>query len=303
MPCLHIERQESISMGRKHFDKRMKEMQDREKVQNRMSIFKKFVFGGIVALTIGTSVLIYQDNGHKQAQYSLNQTHATFDDAKTNPSSRQKYIDELVAGQNIPNCSGVIYDNDGSKIIAFFEETFKSRSQEDRMMIGGQYNAYRGGNYDVKTPDVLNTAGRGESIPIYVGRQIFDDPEFSYLTGEDVKHILLAHEPEHCRQHAKGLDYISTEKVLNGVEKGEIRQETLYYVFEYDAYCSDLPRAMNGEFKVSSTYLNKCKKDFILTGQGLSLAWKSASPLEQELIEKVHEQASKVPELRDVSVK
>ncbi len=81
---------------------------------------------------------------------------------------RQKFIDNILNGAEIPFCSGVIYDHTGSKIRNFFKEATIGTDEE--YFIGGVAEQFKGGNYDMKTPDILNTSGKGEFAPIFVGR-------------------------------------------------------------------------------------------------------------------------------------
>ena len=43
----------------------------------------------------------------------------TFEDARRDAGKRQRFLDALLQGYEIPGCSGVIYDSDGEKIITF----------------------------------------------------------------------------------------------------------------------------------------------------------------------------------------
>ena len=262
--------------------------------------FNKVFLLGVLGIVLTTGYLL-RDKHKISDNSNVSSISQTENDTK---SLRQRRIDSIIGNAKIPYCSGVIYDEDGSKIISFYEENMV-RSPDDgktNKFVGG-FEEFRGGDYDFKTPDVLEWSGKGESIPIFIGRKLFEDQSFQYLTSEDIRHIVCAHEATHCKQHAEGFPYITSNELINGLRDGEIREMSAYYAFEYDAYCDDLPRAINGEFKVSERYLNEKKKMFIQTGHGLNLAHKTASSLEQKLIEGALEKDADIPELRDISAK
>ncbi|MBI3334444.1 twin-arginine translocation signal domain-containing protein [Candidatus Pacearchaeota archaeon] len=214
---------------------------------------------------------------------------------------RQRFIDELLQDSEIPFCSGVVYDHTGSKIIRFYTEATRDSDEKDTF-IGGEAEEFAGGDYDVKTPDVLQTAGQGESVPIFIGRQLFDSPLFSYYTSEDIRHILIAHEGHHCLQHAKGMKFISPKEILQGLDSEQLHPSLLYYAMEYDAYIHDFPRALRGEFKVSRHHLEDWKRRFVETRNRFESARKIARPLELRIIHSLQEAASTIPELNNLSV-
>lgn len=269
------------------------------KKENKSNLFGK-VLGLAGAGLIGLLAVNYTWNDKSMpVNVAQNLQSITLQQAKLNPNLRQAYLDQF--SNSISNCAGIFYDSDGSKIINFYAGIIDQLGQPSNV-VGPSLELLKGGNYDIKTPSVVNLTEKGNSVPIYVGRQLFESKIFSYCTDEDVRHILVAHEGEHCRQHSKGLSYLKANELMEGLDSGQIRSEVVYNLFEMDAYNNDLPRIINGEYKVSKTHELISKMKFITTGHALTLALSNASPLESRVINEVFLEMEKKPELRDVSI-
>ncbi len=219
----------------------------------------------------------------------------TFTDAQKDPTLRQAYLTQLIGTNTIPFCTGVVYDHDGSAMQGYYKKVGATDFIQ-------KVDVVRGGDYDMKTPDVLNTAGRGESVPIFVGRQLFDAQAFAYMVPEDIRHVLIAHEGHHCHQHAQGLSYLSPEGALQGLNDETIHPTFWYFIAEQDAYLHDLPRLLRGEFKGSEYHVNDSKRRFIENGLNLTKASRIARPLELRLFQGVMEAIQKEPLLQDISI-
>lgn len=252
--------------------------------------------GGVAAafLLLGTGSALRMNKSAPSAVPSSGMI--TFDNARSTHSLRQQFLDQLVSTNQIPYCTGVVYDHDGSKIQAYFQSVGATE------FIGGKASVFHNGNYDIKTPDVLNRAGQGHAVPIFVGRQPFEANSFSYMNAEDLRHIIVAHEGQHCQQHAKGLPYLSPSETLAGLQEGKIHPIFLYHIGEHDAYLHDLPRLLRGEFKASEYHINDAKQRFIQNGLNLTKASRVARPLELRLFYGVMDAVQKEPLLHDISV-
>lgn len=224
------------------------------------------------------------------------QRELTIDDARKYPELRQAFIDQLIRTNQIPHCSGVVYDHEGDKIQAYFASVGATE------FIGGEHSVFAQGNYDLKTPDVLNQAGQGHPTFIFIGRQPFEHRSFSYMTAEDLRHVIVAHEGHHCQQHAQGLPYLSPQETLQGLERGQIHPLFLYHIAEHDAYVHDLPRLLRGEFKGSEYHMNDAKARFMENSLNLTKASRIARPLELRLLYGVQEAIAREPLLQDISV-
>ncbi len=225
----------------------------------------------------------------------------SLEEARKNPEKRQAYLNWLLRTNQIPYCSGVIYDHDGSKIVEYVKAEVQLIEKNPKLeeIMHPYENAFKGGNYDAKTPEILELSGLNKKSKIFIGRKMFE--EFGYLTEEDIKHIIVAHEGRHTEQHAKGLEYISKDRLLEAVHNNLIDNKVLYSIFEYDAIGYGLRRILSMEFPVSGFYSNMVKSDFINNGFFLTKSSINGSEFQRELIVEIHQRIGK-EELRDVSV-
>lgn len=292
--------------------KALQQAQEYEKQQQHWRILKKQGIMGGIALTLAVAGARWYFSRNQQRTPQITalenrQAALTLEDARNHQEKRQQFLDDLLHGYTIPACSGVIYDHNGEKIINYLERETKLAKQRtgktaQEQYIGGEREAFREGKYDIKTPDVLDLSGEGRSVPIFVGRNIFEGKDFSYLTENDLRAIIVVHESEHVRQHQKGFPYLSKNEIQDALEKAEITQGMLYEAFEYDAYINEIPRLLSENWNVSWYHLNESKARFIATGLSLTRAGKGASLLQQKIIEKLHFAAAQHQLLRNVNV-
>lgn len=199
---------------------------------------------------------------------------------------RQKYLDDLLKTNQIPYCSGVVYDHTGDKIVDYIRSelaSFSLSSSEKQAMLSSYASQFQGGKYDVKTPEILELSGKGRSSKIFVGRELFE--VYTNLTSQDIRHILVAHEGRHAYQHAQGPPFFPKEKLLEGAWNGLISSEVLYRSFEVDANYSAIKRVESGEFSVSKAHFNETKRKYMEDTRAIILATRKASPLQHELVE------------------
>ncbi len=276
------------------------------------------IVGGLVALTeckkqptshqtqVNSPTLISFTNNAVPAlgTNSVNSVSPSFEEAKTNANVRQKFLDNLLATNTIPYSEEVVYDHDGSGIINQYYKflNIAGASKEDAKMIGSTFESLRGGKFDVKTPEALELRSRGLKTKIFVGREVFEEGRFGYMNAEDFKHLIVSHAGRHAERYSKGSSYLSTEKAVQGVRNGTLRPQVLYALDDYDATANDLRNIKSGQFKVSQIYSNSHNASFLKAGLLLTVASKSASPLELEAINTLQKQITTFPELLDVQV-
>lgn len=202
---------------------------------------------------------------------------------------RQGYLEEIIKGRDMPWCSGVVYDSDGSKIINFIR-TEVGTLEKDESVIDESIKEYeklfQGGYYDAKTPEILELSGTKRKTKIFVGRQFFEDSKLAYISSKDFESIIANHENHHTIQYATGLGLKDKSSILNGVNLGLISKTVYYHLGELDADYHELRNIFSGEFKVSQSYREDVKKKFLLDYIILYTSLKKSSPLQKELIEK-----------------
>lgn len=249
--------------------------QDKEENSGR----RRFLLGSIASiltLAIGTALFSMQKSPLRTVQ----------EEAVSNPAKRQIFLDMFLKGQQIPYCSGVVYDHEGNQLIDYLREEVKKISPEFPESMLEQYKRkYQSGRFDVKTPEVFDIRGKGHPSKIFLGRILFEDRE---LTPVDFKHIIVAHEGRHAFQHAKGLKYITTEEALSAKRKGELHEPVIYEIDELDANYDSLQRIHSGEFNVSDYRYQDTKKNYNLNLRRLNSLLGSNSPeFQKDLVRKV----------------
>lgn len=232
---------------------------------------------------------------------SLRAEPITLAQARAHPELRQHYLDQLIGTNQIPYCTGVVYDHDGSKIIGFYEQAHASRGGIAEV-IGPAIASFRGGMYDLKTPDILNDAGKEGSLSIFVGREVFEGSAFAYFTEPDLAHCIRYHEGRHCVQHAQGLPFIAPAQLLEGLNQRTIHPLTAYHLAEYDALAHELKAGLTHE-QLGERYVHETRAKYVKTGHDLSLRTaQTSSALERELIPRALEVTYRTTGLRDISV-
>ena len=205
--------------------------------------------------------------------------------ARKDPAKRQHHLNQLLEGIKIPYCSEVVYDHDGSKILEYVRSEmlfYGTPSKEISQIIKSYESIYKGGYYDTKTPEILQLSGMNRSSKIFVGRRMYED--FVNLEDSDLKHIFVAHESQHCLQHAKGLGYLDKNLLLDGVANGLIEKRVIYEIAELDANYHGLKRIFSGEFKVGKAYFEDTKNQYIQNHSRLHSVLKSSSYLQRKFI-------------------
>jgi len=225
----------------------------------------------------------------------------TLEDARRDKSLRQEYLNQIIGTNSIPYCDGVVYDDDGRKLKKYTTQITGGIVSEE---ITGSLDGKIEDKYDSKTPDLIERSGIDEKAKIFIGAKMFENPNYKHLTEEDIKEGIIAHEGQHVMQHAKGINYLQREEILEGIKKGDLNSNLLYGVMEIDANAHELQRIFNGEFNVSSNQLYNLKRVFMAGNNALIRAQASGriTPLENKLIENLQSQIFKMPELRDISL-
>ena len=208
--------------------------------------------------------------------------------ARKDYPKRQYYLNNLLQGITIPYCSGVIYDHDGSKILDYLRSEMESfgipKKELEEEIIKFQELQVKGGYYNANTPEILQLSGMNRDSKIFIGRRIFEFEELTYLTGEDIKHIIVAHEGRHVIQHAKGLGYLDREILFDSRNKGLIERKVVYEVAELDANYYGLKRILSGEFRVSKAYFEQTKHSFLLNYSKLYSVLPKSSDIQRSFI-------------------
>jgi len=189
----------------------------------------------------------------------------------------------------MPWCSGVVYDVDGSKIIDFIKTEVRTLEKDESVIdesVREYEKLFRGGNYDAKTPEILELSELGRKTKIFVGRQFFEDSKLVYISGKDFECIIANHENHHTIQYATGLGLKDKQSILNGINRSLINKNVYYHLGELDADYHELKNIFSGEFKVSQSYKEDVKRKFLLDYIILYTSLKKSSSLQKELIEK-----------------
>jgi hypothetical protein len=93
--------------------------------------------------------------------------------------------------------------------------------------------------YEASTPEVLDTAGKGEKSPIFFGKKLFVDPAFKSFTKDDYK-LIIMHEHRHARQHALGYDGVDMPELIKNFRNGSIDSKVFWAASELDANAEEL---------------------------------------------------------------
>jgi len=100
-----------------------------------------------------------------------------FEQARTDSSKRSVFLSKLFEDSNIPNCSGIVYDHDGSKIIDYMKTRLRSTIVGEKALtpeIMWGFRRFHNGNYDANTPEIHDIGKNQEQSKIFVGRRIFN---------------------------------------------------------------------------------------------------------------------------------
>lgn len=215
-------------------------------------------------------------------------------------TQRQAYLDNLLQGIELPYCSGVIYDNDGSKIVDYIESelsirlsrindsTFKDISREEALAqeMPLHERLYNGGWYGAKVPEVVELSDEEKNSPIFVGRRYFEDDSFDHLTANDLSHLIAVHENKHVLQHAFGLPFASSDEIINGFAQEILRKDVFYSLSELDALYHELRGISQHQNLFSPEYFSSTQEKYIDHYLLLQNALPSASGLEKKMINK-----------------
>ena len=178
----------------------------------------------------------------------------SLDRARRDSEKRQEYLLDLVDINEIPYCSGIVYDHNGTKIIEHIKlelEDYEGPAYSLDEVIAPHEKQFKDGDFMARVPDIFDLSGRGRHTKIFMGRVLFEDQE---TTPPDLKHTIVAHEGRHVLQYAKGLEFMEKEILLKGFRVGLIHRPVLYEVGELDANYHGLKRIDSGEFKVTEGY-------------------------------------------------
>lgn len=205
-----------------------------------------------------------------------------------NPKERQKYLDDLVSGHELPYVSEVTYDHDGSEMLAFLKKQLYADSEltdRARKIALRQYNTmFRNGAYDLKTPESLHCSEQDHTSPILAGRHIFEHPNFAQMTREDAKQAIIVHETRHALQHAKGLGLIPKHQLIAGIKSGTFSMRALYAAGELDANAEEIRQTQKGDVDVSNWYLQKVVQSYKDNYAFLQRAFPRSPPVQRRFI-------------------
>jgi len=202
----------------------------------------------------------YQPNKIKNApqyiQTSPKKEKITIAQAKTDPAKRQAYLDQLVANTTIPYCNGIIYDNDGNKILEHTHQDLITQNVDAKtidFILNTRKQQMQEHPYLAITPHSYFTRRKNEPGKIFFGPDIFKRE--AYQNDADFK-ATIAHETRHLLQHAKGLpfDYLLGKDLKEQFASGNISMEDFEMVGELDAYFTVLEEIKNGKYLVSQQY-------------------------------------------------
>lgn len=215
-------------------------------------VLRKRMAAGLLAGAIATPAGS-QMAGPAHAQRENVRQHASpqLIDARQNFALRQGYLDRLLAGERIPYCERVVYDHDGTKILAHMESRLRNRGhalQHIPALMQPHRAVFLGGNYQGRVPHLLEQIGEGRYTTIFLGRDTFEVP--THLTDADLKHLIVAHEGRHAEQHAKGFPFMDNGALRRGLHDRRISPDAMHAVMELDANYAALQRI--GEFQTSA---------------------------------------------------
>ena len=278
----------------------LKALHRSEKKRNNISSLIK---GVAVALALIATPLTYH---YVSSRPDIFSSLVTLSDARRDSSVRQRFLNTLVKKDEIPGCAGIVYDHEGTQIIEYINQQIAiaqrlTNLKDSPESIGENLDSFKGGNYDVKTPEILQLSGQGRTVPIFVGKQFFESKEFSYLSAPEMKAVLVFHEGEHVRQHRDGFPYLSKEEIQDSLEHKTLDPLVLYESYEYDARIREVPRVLSSP-SLGWYFKEDVKARFLASGFYLTKSSKGASPQQQRLVEQLHSVVGKNPLLRDVPI-
>jgi len=220
-----------------------------------------------------------------------------FEDAKSDYTCRQMFLDRLLINDKIPFCDGVVYDHKGNMLFDWYEKEMKfagKKMTDVDHLLGGEKTAFENGNYDVKTPDILNLSGEGRHTKIFVGRQPFESPEFKLFNAEDWRNVIVNHEARHVRQYSQGLKYLPRDEVLTGLKTGEITEKVVYFLGEYDSLSHEMRAALEGRKGLTQAYLEDTGRKLTQTYEFLKKEQQTSSHLQSRIISQAISKNSKI---------
>jgi len=226
-----------------------------------------------------------------------------FEDAKSDHTCRQMFLDRLLINDKIPFCDGVIYDHEGNMIFDWYEKEMKSAGKKMTdvdHLLGGERSAFENGNYDIKTPDILNLSGEGRYTKIFVGRQPFESSEFISFNAQEWRNVIVNHEARHVWQYSQGLKYLPRDEVLTGLKTGEITEKFLYFIGEYDALSHEMAAAIKGKKGITPPYIEYTGRKLIQTYEFLKKTQQTSSHLQSRIISQAIGENSKIISLEEM---
>ncbi len=225
-----------------------------------------------------------------------------FADARKDYTKRQLFLDNLVDVRQIPGCEGVIYDHYGTNIVNFYQRLVRGNDTTNdfiRIFVGDSLNEMSNGDYDLRTPGILERDLSNFEIPIFAGRKVFEGSRFNKVAEEDLRAIIIAHEGYHIKQQRDKIFYLPREQIISGLVSGLINSEVLYYVGEYDAQAHEFATIRLGKIKVSKEHYNRTFERLKVTEDFLKDAYQTSSTLQQAMISNVFWNISKIQGLKE----
>jgi hypothetical protein len=130
----------------------MSKYTQRVKLEQRRKSWKNSGLVVALAAAVVGGAILYNYSGRREP-VPVAHTKISLETARTNPSVRQAYLDNLLANTKIPHCSGVSYDHDGTKIIGYLESEIRKVGETNTESYITEYKkTFLGGQYDAQTP-------------------------------------------------------------------------------------------------------------------------------------------------------
>ena len=123
-------------------------------------------------------------------------------------------------------------------------------------------------------------AGRGRKSKIFIGRHVFENPEFSRVTSEDLKHLIVEYQYQHAVQHAEGPSWGTISELQTAHNQSPAGSMILYTAYEIDALAAGFDSIQN----CSNVYIRMVKDNFRGHRNFLQHNIGRATPLQQRIM-------------------
>ena len=152
----------------------------------------------------------------------------------------------------------------------------------------------------MKTAEASQLRCKGYRTKIFVGRDAFEGKQ--PLTSEDIRYLIVADGGRHAERYTKGSSYLSNEEITRGMTNGTLSAHVLYGLDDVDALGQGIRRMVSGEFQMSTFQSNETRFLYMIGGYTLNQVNKTGSDLERKAINKLRQEHSLIPELRNMQI-